>query len=71
MNEEQILAIIADTLELDEVEVTMVLDERVWDSLAIVVFIGAVNNAFNKILDPSKLSNVKSVQQLVQLVIDS
>jgi acyl carrier protein len=71
MNEEKILAIIADTLELDSVEVTKVLDERVWDSLAIVVFIGAVNNAFDKILDPSKLADVKNVQQLMQLVIDS
>ena len=71
MNEEKILAIIADTLELDSVEVAMVLDERVWDSLGIVVFIGAINNEFDKILDPSKLADAKTVQQLMQLVIDS
>ena len=71
MNESQILDVIAETLEMDSIEITMALDERIWDSLAVVVFIGSVNNAFNKILDPSQLYNVKNVQQLVQLVIDS
>jgi len=71
MNENQILDVIAETLEMDSIEITMDLDERIWDSLAVVVFIGSVSNAFNKILDPSELYDVKNVQQLVQLVIDS
>ena len=39
MNENQILDLIAETLEMDSIEITMALDERIWDSLAVVVFI--------------------------------
>ena len=71
MTDEEILVIIAETIEVDNIESSMILDEDVWDSLAVIVFIGTVSNACNKILEPTKVAEAKSVQQLIDLVKNS
>ncbi len=71
MTDEEILAIIAQTIEVDSVENSMELDEDVWDSLAVIIFIGTISNTYNKILEPAKIAEAKNAQQLIDLVKNS
>ena len=68
MIDEEILVIIAETIEIDNVEISMPLDEDIWDSLAVIVFIGTISNVYNKILEPTKVAEATNVQQLLDLV---
>jgi len=46
MNKEKILKIVADTIEVESVSESLKLNEDIWDSLAIIVFIAALNKEF-------------------------
>ncbi|MCY9822064.1 acyl carrier protein [Aeromonas media] len=66
----QVLDIIAEILEVDASELTLdsLLDETVWDSLAVVTFISEIDSTFDQIISPAKVGAVKTVADLVELV---
>jgi len=71
MTEQEILKIVADTIEEESVSKSFVLNEDLWDSLAIIVFIAAINKEFGLILNPEEISSVKTVENLVDIVQNS
>ncbi|WP_146490016.1 phosphopantetheine-binding protein [Vibrio sp. T20] len=68
--EKKILEIIAEIIEveLDELSLSMELDEDNWDSLAVVSFISEIDSEFEQVLSPSEVNSVKSVSDLIQLI---
>jgi len=68
MDKDKILRIVADTIEVESVSESLKLNEDIWDSLAIIVFIAALNKEFGLVLNPEKISSAKTVQDLVDIV---
>ena len=73
MSETEILEILAKTLEVPSGSISTEEDLRAanWDSLADIIFIGAVDDAFDKTIDPDKLSKCVVAQDFIDLVIAS
>lgn len=69
--EAKLLEVVADILEceIDEVSLETVLDEATWDSLAIVSFMAEADSEFGKTLSPTEVGAVKSVKDLLDLLI--
>jgi len=67
MTKDEILKIIANTIEVDSVEESLQLNDDIWDSLAIIIFIAAINQDYGKILDPEEVFSAKTAKDLVDM----
>jgi acyl carrier protein len=67
MTKDEILKIIANTIEVDSVEESLQLNDDIWDSLAIIVFIAAINQDYGKILDPEGVFSAKTAKDLIDM----
>ena len=67
MIKDEILKIIANTIEVDSVEESLQLDSDIWDSLAIIIFIAAINQDYGKILEPERVFSAKTAQDLIDM----
>ena len=67
MTKDEILKIIANTIEVDSVEESLQLDSDIWDSLAIIIFIAAINQDYGKILEPELVFSAKTAQDLIDM----
>jgi len=67
MTKDEILKIIANTIEVDSVEESLQLDSDIWDSLAIIIFIAAINQDYGKILEPEAVFSAKTAQDLIDM----
>jgi acyl carrier protein len=47
---------------------TVLVDQAVWDSLAILMFISAVDDRFNLVLNPDRIGQCQTLGDLRQLV---
>ncbi|WP_413732622.1 MULTISPECIES: acyl carrier protein [unclassified Shewanella] len=68
MDNQKVLDIIADIIEVEDISTATVLNEELWDSLAVISFLSEINNNFDLVLEPETVSSVKSVQELLDLV---
>mgnify|MGYP000498162071 CR=1 FL=1 len=66
MTKDEILKIIANTIEVDSVDESLELND-VWDSLAIIIFIAAINQDYGKILDPQGVFSAKTAKDLIDI----
>ena len=66
MTKDEILKIIANTIEVDSVDEPLELND-VWDSLAIIIFIAAINQDYGKILDPQGVFSAKTAKDLIDI----
>ncbi|MEZ9539118.1 phosphopantetheine-binding protein [Shewanella sp. 10N.286.51.B8] len=64
----ELLKIIAEILEVDEVNQGTKLDAENWDSLAVISFISEVDSNFNIVLSPSLVGGASEVKNLIDLV---
>jgi acyl carrier protein len=73
MLESEILEILCKTLEVPNGSISLEDDLRSksWDSLADIIFIGAVDDAYGKTLNPEKLLMCSSAQDFITLVSES
>jgi len=69
--ENEILNVIADTIEMDSVKGSFKLSDDVWDSLAVIIFIAAINKSYGKVLNPEQIFSAKTAQDLVDIVMQS
>ena len=67
MTKDEILQIIANTIEVDIVDESLELNDDIWDSLSIIIFIAAINQDFGKILDPQEVFSAKTAKDLIDL----
>lgn len=60
----------AEILDVDEQDISedMILDESIWDSLAVVSTAALIDEEYSKIVNGEKLTNCKSVKELMALV---
>lgn len=70
MTDEQILQVIADTLQVDVSSLKNDVDYRAtsWDSLADLIFIGKVDDEFSKSISTEALADCRYVPDFVELV---
>lgn len=70
MTDEQILQVIAETLQVDVSNLKNDVDYRAtsWDSLADLIFIGKVDEEFSKTISTETLANCRFVPEFVELV---
>jgi len=66
VTKDEILKIIANTIEVDSVDESLELND-VWDSLAIIIFIAAINQDYGKILDPQGVFSAKTAKDLIDI----
>ncbi len=68
--ENKLIEIVAEILEIDADNVSLKteLDEVKWDSLAVITFISEVDSEFEMVVSPQKVSEVRSVQELFELI---
>lgn len=73
MNNEKILAVIADTLQVEVESLDSSVDYRStnWDSLADIIFISKVDEEFGKSIDADALAECKFIDDFVRLVNES
>ncbi len=67
-NVNQLLEIVAEILEVDDVNLETTLNEENWDSLAFVTFISEADNEFDKVVSPSEVNKVTKVADLLDLI---
>ncbi len=67
-NINQLLEIVAEILEVDDVNLDTELNEENWDSLAVVTFISEADNEFDKVVSPSEVNKVTKVADLLELI---
>ncbi|PTP03440.1 hypothetical protein CWN88_08530 [Vibrio splendidus] len=67
-NVNQLLEIVAEILEVDDVNLDTELNEENWDSLAVVTFISEADNEFDKVVSPSEVNKVTKVADLLELI---
>ena len=60
----------AEILDMDEQDISdhMLLDESIWDSLAVVSTAALIDEEYSKIVDGEKLTNCKSLKELKTLI---
>jgi len=60
----------AEILDMDEKDVLgdMMLDASIWDSLAVVTTAALIDEEYSKIVDGEKLTNCKSLNELMDLI---
>jgi acyl carrier protein len=71
MNKTEFINQIADILEIEPINLTgtEVLEEiGNWDSLSIISFVAMVDTELKIIVDPEKLKNAKTINDLIELV---
>jgi len=71
MNKTEFINQIANILEIDSINLSgsEVLEEiGVWDSLSIISFVAMVDTELKIIVDPEKLKNAKTINDLIELV---
>jgi acyl carrier protein len=71
MNKTEFINQIADILEIEPINLSgaEVLEEiGNWDSLSIISFVAMVDTEFKIIVDPEKLKNAKTINDLIELV---
>lgn len=71
MNKTEFINQIADILEIEPLNLsgTEVLEEiGNWDSLSIISFVAMVDTELKIIVDPEKLKNAKTINDLIELV---
>lgn len=73
MLESEILEIVTKTLEVPSGSINPNDDLRAnnWDSLADIIFIGAIDDAYGKTLNPEDLAKCTTAQDFITLVIES
>ena len=61
---------LAEILDIDEQDLLadMILDDSVWDSLAIVSTAALIDEEYSKIVDGEMLTNCKSIKELMNLI---
>tara|TARA_B100000780_G_C21031585_1_gene413638 strand:- start:178 stop:402 length:225 start_codon:yes stop_codon:yes gene_type:complete len=60
----------AQILDMDKKDVLgdVMLDESIWDSLAVVGTAALIDEEYSKIVDGEKLTNCKSINELMDLI---
>jgi acyl carrier protein len=69
MTKDEILKIIANTIEVDSVKESLQLHDDIWDSLAIIIFIAEINKKYGKVLDPEGVFSAKTAKDLIDICI--
>ncbi|OEG74539.1 hypothetical protein BEL05_19080 [Shewanella colwelliana] len=67
-NTAKVIEIVQDIIEMDNVTASTILTEDIWDSFAVISFLSSVQTEFNTVVDAEKVSNVETVQELIELI---